>query len=366
MARAPKQAEDRLLVDAIEGVRLPRENPLLFGHGAMEQALLDAYRSGRMHHAWLLAGDRGIGKATLAFRFARFALAHPDARDPALASLGDLAVSADHPVARRIANGSHPNLLHLQRDWDDRGKRFRTELSVDVVRRIVPFLGTTAGEGGWRFVLVDPADDMNRSAANALLKALEEPPPRTIFFLMAETPGRLLPTILSRCRVLRMPSLADGAVERVLRDVDPASLRSGQEHEVALKLAEGSPRRYIELVREDGLALQHLLSETLASGHPRMMLKLADLVGQTGSGLLPRFMDLYSGYLHRRIRGEAEPGASVDPPMLPIVIWAELWEKAARSAAEVDTYNLDVRQFVLDVLETTAEAIRRPVSHGVA
>jgi DNA polymerase-3 subunit delta' len=198
MARSPKAAESLAPPDQITGIVLPRENLHLFGHEAAERVLLEAYRSGRMHHAWLITGPEGIGKATLAFRIARFILANPDPSENSIAVADDLTVEAPDALIGKIAHGIHPNILHLQRPWDEKGKRYRTEISVDTVRRIVPFLGTTAGEGGWRIVLVDPADEMNRSAANALLKALEEPPPRTLFVLVSQTPGRLLTTIRSR------------------------------------------------------------------------------------------------------------------------------------------------------------------------
>ena len=127
-----------------------------------------------------LSGERGIGRATLAFRLARFVFAHPDPQSPEVAAADDLSVPATHPAAIRLAAGTHPDFLHLQREWIEADKRFKSQLNVDSVRRIIPFLGTTAGEGGWRVVIVDPADDMNRSAANAILKNLEEPPRKTL------------------------------------------------------------------------------------------------------------------------------------------------------------------------------------------
>ena len=193
MLATRKADAERAAPDAIEGAPLPRENDRLVGHDEAEGALFDAYRQGRMHHAWLVCGEEGIGRATLAFRMARFILANPE--PDRLADTVSLDVPDEHPAAIKTAHGTHANILHIQRDWDDRSKRFKTVLSVESIRRIIPFLGTTAGEGDWRFVIIDPADDMNRNAANALLKALEEPPGQTLFFLVSRSPGRLLPTI---------------------------------------------------------------------------------------------------------------------------------------------------------------------------
>jgi DNA polymerase-3 subunit delta' len=355
MARAPRLEEERPPHDALEGVPLPREATKLVGHVTAEQALLDAYRSGRMHHGWILTGERGIGKATLAFRLARFVFAHPDPRSPEVMEARDLSVSPAHPVARRVAIGVHANLLHLQRDWNERDKRYRTELSVDSIRRITPFLGTTAGEGGWRVVIVDPADDMNRSAANAILKNLEEPPRRAIFLLLARSRGALLPTILSRCRTLDLSPLPPDEAAAVLRDVAP-EIADERDGELAAALAGGSVRRLIELRRNDGVALYRLMLAAIEAGDPQAQIRLAAQAGE--AAIMEQFLELYEGYLVRRVRGIAEPGES-RPPSLPLVTWAELWEKATLSGREVETYNLDRRQFVLDLLETCAAALRQ-------
>jgi DNA polymerase-3 subunit delta' len=147
VARTPKIEEERPPYDALEGVPLPRQTTSFVGHEAAEHALLEAYRSGRMHHGWILAGERGIGKATLAFRVARFILAHPDPASADVATAKSLFVDPQHPVARRIAAGAHGNVLHLQREWNEKRNRYRTELQVETVRRIIPFFGTTAGRG---------------------------------------------------------------------------------------------------------------------------------------------------------------------------------------------------------------------------
>jgi DNA polymerase-3 subunit delta' len=359
MARAPKLEVERPPHDALDGVSLPRETMVLVGHEHAEQNLLGAYRSGRMHHGWILAGERGIGKATLAFRFARFIFANPDpgARDVAEAS--DLSVPAEHPVARRVAAGTHSDLLHLQRDWSDRDKRFKTDVTVETVRRITPFLGTTAGEGGWRVVIVDPADDMNRSAANAILKNLEEPPRQTLFFLIARSRGALLPTILSRCRSLDLNPLSGQETEAVLRHVAP-NLAEMREEGLAASLAGGSARRLIEFRQNNGVPLYRLMLRAVEQADTRAQLELSS-VAADASGMA-QFLELFEGYLSRRVHGVSEPTSDARPPAVPLVTWAELWEKATVRGREVDTYNLDRRQFVLDLLESSATALRQPGS----
>ena len=178
----------------------PREATDLFGQSEAEQTLFDAFMSGRMHHAWLLTGPKGIGKATLAYRAARFVLQHGVPEIASAARATDLSTPADQPVARQVIAGSHPNVLTLRRPWDDKAKRFKTVLTVDEVRRTAGFFGLTAGVKSWRIAISDAADDMNVNSENALLKILEEPPPQSLFFLVAHQPGRLLPTIRSRCR----------------------------------------------------------------------------------------------------------------------------------------------------------------------
>jgi DNA polymerase-3 subunit delta' len=191
----------------------PRDVHDLIGHAEAEQTMLDAYRAGRMPHAWLIGGPAGIGKATLAYRIARFALANPNASSPAVRSATSLAVAADHPVAQRIAAQAHPDLLVLERALNDKTGKLFTVIRVEDVRRTVGFFGSTAGEGGWRVCIVDTADELQYpQAANALLKALEEPPTNALLLLVSHAPARLLPTIRSRCRRVMLRPLSEGEV----------------------------------------------------------------------------------------------------------------------------------------------------------
>lgn len=356
MARAARSEEERGAADAIPGVPPPRETTTLVGHEAAEQALLDAYRTRRMHHGWIFAGERGIGKATLALRLARFVFVHPDPDAPEVRAARDLSVAPEHPAAHRLAIGVHANLLHLQREWDDKNGRFKSELSIDSIRRINRFLGTTAGEGGWRIVVVDPADEMSNGAANAILKNLEEPPRQTLFILIARSRGALLPTILSRCRSLDLSPLSAEETVAVVRSVAPG-VAGGSDRNLAAALAGGSPRRLIEIVNNDGAALYRLLLQAVERADPHAQLKLSSLAADAAS--TEQILELYKGYLSRRVRRLPEPSAEAHPPSAPLVTWAELWDKATLSGRDVETYNLDRRQFVLEILEATTAALRQ-------
>src|SRR5262249_40532591 len=183
----------------------PRETTVLYGHADAERALLAAYRGARFPHAWLIGGRSGIGKATLAYRMARFVLAHPDPAAAAVQEAQTLEIPADHRVARQVGAQGHSDLLVLERTVNEKTGKLFTVIRVEDVRRTVPFFGSTAGEGGWRVCIVDCADELQYpQAANALLKILEEPPANALLLLVSHAPARLLPTIRSRCRRLML------------------------------------------------------------------------------------------------------------------------------------------------------------------
>src|ERR1700748_1092540 len=185
----------------------PRETSMLSGHREAEAALLNAYKSGRIPHAWLIGGGQGIGKATLAYRMARYVLTHRDPLSANVQRADTLAVDSDGAVARHIASGSHGGLLTLERTLNEKGV-MRTVITVDETRETISFFGSTAAVEGWRVCIVDTVDELNPTGANSLLKILEEPPQRSLFLLVSHAPARVLPTILSRCRKLMLRPLA--------------------------------------------------------------------------------------------------------------------------------------------------------------
>jgi DNA polymerase III subunit delta' len=247
----------------------PRANPDLLGHEAPERELERLYRTRRLPHAILFTGPRGIGKATLAFRFARFLLdqdrrSDEGGSDSFGAFKGDrgLAIDPERGVFRRVAAGGHADLLTIERAWDARRRRLRGEILVEDTREVAAFFRLTAAEEGWRIVIIDGAEEMNRNAANAVLKILEEPPERGLLLLVSHNPGRLLPTVRSRCRRLALSPLSLPLASELLRRYRP-DLKP-DEAEAHATLSGGSVGRALGLADAGGIELYRSLIELLA------------------------------------------------------------------------------------------------------
>src|SRR6266478_5088002 len=331
-------------------VPVPRETTVLFGHDSAERAFLAVYRSGRVPHAWLIGGEPGIGKATLAYRIARFVLAEPD---PSRASNADtLALDPTHRTVRRVAVNAHPDLLALERTPGDSGK-MRTVITVEQVRRLATFFGSTAGEGGWRVCIVDSADELKYpEGSNALLKMLEEPPPRSLFLLVSHAPGRLLPTIRSRCRRLALRPLEPGDAALA------ASTALGADADVpavaaAAAAARGSVSQAIALAGGPMLALRERVAELLSalpSTDPYALHALGDQLDRD-RGLL----DVFVGAIRDWLSGKLGPEAG---NLARLVRTADLWDRLNRSARDVEIYNLERKPFVFMIFGLLAEASR--------
>lgn len=330
----------------------PRSNPLLLGHAAAEATLAEAARAGRLHHAWLLTGPEGVGKATLAYRFARRLLAGiPGGGSP---EANTLALDPEHPVFRRVAAGAHADLLTVELVYDDKRKRMKTQIAVDDVRRISSFMALTPAEGGWRIAIVDGAESLNQSSANALLKILEEPPQRAILLLVCSAPGTLLPTIRSRCRRLALAPLDDTAMAEALAAYLPDM--DADERIRLADLAEGSPGRALLLAEAEGLSVAKLVDGVLAdlpNVPPSRGYAVADALGRSDTGF-STFMDILRAAItaatRASARGRADPDQERIAGLQPLAAWAELWHTLTRLQDETERFALDKRQALVQAI----------------
>ncbi|PWW03833.1 DNA polymerase III delta prime subunit [Hoeflea marina] len=325
----------------LDGAVAPAENTRLFGHGAAEQFLADAYRSGRMHHALLIEGPEGIGKATLAFRFANHVLSHPD---PASAPARMADPDPQSPAFRQIMSGASHNLMHIDRPVDAKTGKAKSVITVDEVRKAARFFGQTSGTGNWRIAIIDPADDLNRNAANAILKILEEPPKRALFFVLSHAPGKLLPTIRSRCLPLRLKPLSEADLGRALGHLgvpgaDPAALS---------RLSEGSVARALMLINYGGADIANAFDAIFDSGRAddrAAVYAIADTLSARDRDVAYQF---FTGHVIDRVRGAAGAAASAGD-LGAAAHWAELAGEIVAHFDTAEAYNLDRKQTVLSL-----------------
>ena len=351
----------------------PRDNTELIGQGAAEKSFLQAWESGRLAHAWLLTGPKGIGKATLAFRIARFVLSGGNDQGGGLfgdAAPATLQMSSDHPIFRRIASGGHADFKLIERGWaDDKQSKRKSEITVDDVRDVGGFMSLTPAEGGWRVVIVDAADEMNRNSANAILKVLEEPPKRALMLLIGHSPGRLLPTIRSRCRRLTMPPLERDTVVELLRrhhpDLSPPELQG------LAALAEGSIGRALALHEQGGMDLYGGMVGLLG-GLPKLPVTalhdFAERIGRQADSV-SLFGELFSGWLAQGARraagGQGAEVVSGEADLQRRLVaraglerWTVLWERISALFERADAVNLDGKQVVLNAFLAVEKTCR--------
>jgi DNA polymerase-3 subunit delta' len=308
----------------------PRETFAYEGAEQVEGAFLEALARGRLHHAWLLTGPEGVGKATFAYRAARRLLgARPDER------FGLLGSSPDDPVSRQVASRSHPDLLVLERDGED-GKP-RKYIPVDDARRLPEFFSKAPASAPFRVAIIDAADDMNVNAANALLKTLEEPPTRGVLFLVSHAPGGLIATIRSRCRRLAFPAWDEARVEAFLE------ARTGMDAESALRLARmsrGAPGRALQMAEGGALDADAVAREILTQlpgSDDAALLAVADSFrGAEGQKRFEMLFDRLQEQVRAMATRAAEEGASAE-----IDRWARAWETLIALPREAEAVNLD-------------------------
>jgi DNA polymerase-3 subunit delta' len=324
----------------------------LAGHALAEAALLAAYRSGRVPHAFLFVGAKGIGKATLAYRLARFVLAHPDPMTAEVQAATSLAVDPSHPVARRIAARTHADLLILERTPNDKGV-MRQQIAVEDVYRTVSFFGSTAGEGGWRIAIVDSVDELNRFGANALLKVLEEPPRRALLLLISHSLAAVPATLRSRCRIVTLRPLAQAEVGAALAAAMESSTDDA-EIGAAAAAAGGSVARALAFLDEDALALrQQALEalEALPTLDANALHALGDAIAGTDPQRLAAFIDTINAWLAQRLDRNANE-------IERLARLAEAWERINAAARDAAEYNLERKPLVFSVFGLLAEATR--------
>lgn len=344
--------------DRLAGTPHPRERHQLVGHAQAEAAFLEAYRAGRLHHAWLIGGAEGIGKATFAYRVARFVLAHPDPASPAVRQARDLSVAPDDPVFRKVAALSHPDLAVLRRAPGTDKKGPSTVIPVDAVRRALALFASTAGVDGYRVCIVDSAEDLNVASANALLKVIEEPPPRSLFLIVAHAPARALATIRSRCRQMPLRPLSADEVRATVRSLGPPWAQTPDDILArAAGASEGSVRRALALLDEGTMALVDrvlALLRRLPEQDLAALYALAeDLAGRAADDEFAVAFETIVDWIAASVRERAGEGASRLAPLV------EVWEKSARAAREAQVLNLDRRPLVLAIFGDLADAVRR-------
>ncbi len=330
----------------------PRQTQVLFGHAEAEAALLSAYRGGRIPHAFLIVGPKGIGKATLAYRMARFVMAHPDPAASDIGKAASLAVDDGNPVARRIAAQGQPDFLVIERVLNDKGVMHKL-IRVEDVRETVPFFGSTAREGGWRVAIVDAVDELNASGANALLKVLEEPPERALLLLVSHSASRVLPTIRSRCRIVTLRPLSESDVAAAVAAATNVAADDPEVGEAAAA-SDGSVARALAMLDGDALELRQTalaLLDRLPSTDTKALHALGEAIAGTDAAPLNAFLDTVNDWLSVRLdRDNAEIGR--------LNRLAEASARINEAARDAETYNLERKPLVFSVFGMLAEATR--------
>jgi DNA polymerase III subunit delta' len=350
LPRSPSEIDE---ADRLLDLPHPREVLDLYGQDEAEQALLEAYKSGRMHHGWILSGQAGIGKATLAYRFARFVLTYGDCNAPEVQAAVTLDVPETSKVARLIAAQSHPDVFVLRRNWNEKTKKLRTEIQVDDTRNLVHMFQSTASAGGWRVAIIDAAEDLNANSANALLKILEEPPLHSIFFIISHEAGRLLPTIRSRCRMLPMRALEDKIIAKLVVELSDKAVDEMSLQHISGR-ASGSVRRAFALLDGNSLGFRgrvEVLLQKLPVIDSSALTTIAEETAKRDGITFERFVEVIEDYLYQAVHARKSQNAS---SLMP---FAEIAEKFSTARRDVDAYNLDRRPLVLSVVGDIARAV---------
>ena len=367
--------------DVIEGAKHPSEAAAVIGHRDAENLFVDALNEGRLHHAWMITGPKGIGKATFAWRLAKYLMCSPIRVDgPSL--FGDapeviqtLDIDPDHPILRRIHAGSEGRLSVLRRPYDAKRKVFKAQITIEEIRKLKSFFALSAADGGRRVVIIDAADDMNVNAANALLKVLEEPPQNTILLLISHQPSRLLPTIRSRCRTLRLGALSQVDIDAVLAtqelEIEPAEMAA------LSTLSAGSAGEAIRLAQHNGPAVYTQILSLIAQApkldRPSAIKFSEQYAGRTSSEDLDVLALMFDRVLSRLAvfgatgkapaplvhAGEIEIFTKLCPTPQFALYWAELSQDMSNRFQHGRAVNLDPVALVLDMIFKIEQCAKR-------
>ncbi len=341
-------------------VKRPEETLRLFGQDAAQAILSTAWWSGKLANAWLLCGAEGIGKATLAFRFARTILGNAPAGagnppSPGMCALPVLSDgNPDDQVSRKIASGAHPNLRVIRRSVNPKSGKKRSEIVVDEVRNAKEqFLTRTATDGAWRILIIDPVDDLNESAANALLKVLEEPLHKVLFLLVNHRHGAAIPTVRSRCQSVVLPILPDTDVRRAAEEAAPAL--AGKADDVVWELSMGSPGRALRLLEAGAADLDRRVSAVLDGPEDRSRVDALDLAEAVAKSDIAASYRIVGDLLGHRIAAVARETPVASHRRDAAILWSELDDRFRQAEA----LNLDRRHVVYHSAISTRDLLRR-------
>jgi DNA polymerase III subunit delta' len=352
------ESDDLPEADALPGAPHPRHATALIGHKGAEQELLSAYREGRLAHAWLIGGREGIGKATLAWRFARFILANPDPSAPAVREARDLSVEPGHSAARLLGQLAHPDFALIRREWQPATKRPASEISVDAVRLGLQVFQLSAAFGGWRVAIVDSAEDLNRNSANALLKMVEEPPQRSLILIVSHRPGQVLATIRSRCRRLRLEPLTAHDIVEAVASLGPTWTEAAPDKiAAAAKRADGSVREALVRLAPESEGAGVLIDSVVAGlprPDPRAVARLADAIGGRAGD------EPYRAFHRELYDWLATYARDLPPAAAQVEEIAGLWDRIRAAERETEALNLDRKLHIQALIaEIAATAPRR-------
>jgi len=365
MSRAPRAAkfdeEAPPESDCLEGAPHPRDVYQLSGHREAEQLLLDAFNAGRMAQSWIIGGRQGIGKATLAWRFARFLMANPQPHPEGHEPFTSLKIDEDHPAARKLAAMAYSDVFLLRREWNYQTKKHYTEIRVDDVRRMTSRFHQSSAESGWRVAIIDCAEDLNSNSANALLKLIEEPPPRSLFMFIAHRPAQMLATLRSRSRTVLLQPLAEAdIVEAVSALGEPWSNKDAASIRQAAERAGGSVRDALRMLSGSGvkiLAKVEAILNGLAKPDWRAVHELADAVAAREN---ESDYEAVIGSIFDWIDNQTRKAAASGAHPVQLAPLAEVWEKTASSVRETESLNLDRKLLILNIINDLAGAVSRP------